>query len=140
MMNIEETYLATALLHSKLSKAIRKKVGAVAVTQHGVTLTGYNGTHAGADNSCENIDQETGEMTTKPDVLHAELNCILKAAKEGISLTGADMYITLSPCLQCSAMMVQAGIKKVMYLEQYRSLDGVELLRKAGVEVYQRSL
>lgn len=132
---LDSTYMGTAILHAKLSKAIRKKVGAVAVTQHGVTLTGYNGRHAGADNRCEDTNPETGEITTRADVLHAEQNTILKAAREGISLTGAIMYITLSPCLQCSAMMAQVGIKEVIYIEDYRSLDGVELLKKAGINV-----
>lgn len=134
-LELDSTYMGTAMLHAKLSKAIRKKVGAVAVTQHGVTLTGYNGRHAGADNRCEDTDPETGEMTTRADVLHAEQNVIIKAAKEGISLTDAIIFITLSPCLQCSAMMVQAGIKEVTYAEDYRSLDGVELLKKAGIKV-----
>ena len=128
---LDEAYMGTAILHSKLSRAVRKKVGACCVTPHGVCLTGFNGTPIGTDNCCEE------NYVTKPTVIHAELNCILKAAKEGVSIIGSKMYVTLSPCLACSAMMIQAGIREVFYLEEYRDLSGVQYLQESGVLVHQ---
>jgi len=128
---LDEAYMGTAILHSNLSRAVRKKVGACCVTPHGVCLTGFNGTPTGTDNCCEQ------DSVTKTTVLHAELNCILKAAKEGVSIIGSKMYVTLSPCLACSAMMIQAGIKEVFYLEEYRDISGVQYLQESGVLVHQ---
>lgn len=135
LYDLDLVYMKTALLHSNLSRAIRKKVGAVLVTSQGATLTGYNGTPFGVDNTCEYICNETGEYITKPSVLHAEINCILKAAREGVSVVDSTMYITLSPCLQCSAMLIQAGVKKVLYLENYRDEKGLQLLEDADIVV-----
>jgi len=135
--DLDSTYMGTAILHSRLSKAIRKAVGAVLVTEHGVTLTGYNGTATGADNACETIDPETGEYITKPEVIHAELNCVLKAAKEGISVDGSTIYVTLSPCAPCAAMLVQVGIRELVFMESYRDKQGVFDLLNAGVKVRQ---
>ena len=131
MANLHDTYMGTAFLHAKKSKAIRKKVGACVVTPNGVILAGYNGTPAGWDNACETAMPIT--LVTKPEVIHAELNCIMKAAREGVSVKGATAYITLAPCLQCSAMMAQAGISTVYYAEDYRDLSGVYLLRQHGI-------
>jgi dCMP deaminase len=122
-------YMQVAEGHAKLSKAKRKKVGACLVTANGTILGGVNGTPRGMSNVCE----ENG--ITKPEVIHAELNCILKAAREGVSCVGATMYVTLSPCLQCAAMLVQAGVSRVLYREQYRDTKGIDLLWDAGVEV-----
>lgn len=127
---LDATYMRTALLHSYLSKARRKQVGAVVVTSHGVTLTGYNGTPSGLSNACED---DSG--ATLPTVIHAELNCILKAAKEGVSCHGATAYVTLSPCQGCAAMLIQAGISRLVYLEAYRDTSGLEILFDAGVKV-----
>lgn len=134
--DLDYTYMGTAILHSKLSKARRKAVGAVLVTPRGVTLTGYNGTPAGLDNDCETVhfDGCARTLVSKAEVIHAELNCILKAAKEGVSVEGSTIYVTLSPCVPCAAMLIQAGIKEVVYLEAYRLTDGLDLLRSAGVE------
>jgi dCMP deaminase len=135
---LDETYMGTALLHAKLSKARRAQVGAVLVTSHGVTLTGYNGTPTGCSNECEEeyIDKDWFvTRITKPEVIHAELNCIMKAAREGVSCIGATVYVTLSPCIQCSAMLVQAGVKRVVYKQQYRDDSGVELLKSCGILV-----
>lgn len=139
--DLDSTYMGTAILHSKLSKALRKAVGAVLVTPRGVTLTGFNGTPTGLSNQCEEVvwgADEAGwdmpELVTKPEVIHAELNCILKAAKEGVSVEGSTIYVTLSPCIPCAAMLIQAGIKEVVYLEAYRLTDGLDLLKSAGVE------
>lgn len=138
--NLDSVYMGTAMLHARLSKANRAKVGAVLVTAHGVTLTGYNGTPAGTDNCCEiEITQPLGrkDLVTKPEVIHAELNCVLKAAKEGVSCVGSTIYVSLSPCLPCSAMLIQAGVKKVYYSELYRDQSGVKYLRNNGVDVQQ---
>jgi len=136
---LDDVYMGTAILHSRLSKAKRAQVGAVLVTSHGVTLTGYNGTPSGLPNECENEELDTygrvKRLTTKPEVIHAELNCIMKAAREGVSCIGATVYVTLSPCIQCSAMLAQAGIKRVVYKQQYRDDSGVELLKSCGILV-----
>ena len=133
---LDEAYMGTAILHSKLSRAVRKKVGACCVTTNGVCLTGFNGTPVGTDNCCEYTDA-SGELVSKSSVIHAELQTILKAAKEGVSIIGSKMYVTLSPCLACSAMMIQAGIREVLYLEPYRDLSGVQYLQESGVLVHQ---
>jgi len=138
---LDETYMGTALLHAKLSKARTAQVGAVLVTSHGVTLTGYNGTPTGRSNDCEVLVKTSlpylfeDTLVTKPEVIHAELNCIMKAAREGVSCIGATVYVTLSPCIQCSAMLVQAGVKRVVYKQQYRDDSGVELLKSCGILV-----
>lgn len=134
---LDETYMGTALLHARLSKARRAQVGAVLVTSQGVTLTGYNGTPTGRSNECELLQtwHEGPVYVTKPEVIHAELNCIMKAAREGVSCIGATVYVTLSPCVQCSAMLVQAGVKRVVYKQLYRDDSGVELLKSCGILV-----
>lgn len=130
MKPLHSTYLALAKEFSKNSKAKRKQVGAILVTSSGVILPGYNGTPAGTCNACEDE-----EGFTKETVLHAELNCLIKAAKEGVSVQGSSLYVTLSPCLRCSAMLLQAGVKEVFYLEEYRDSSGVLFLRDSGVIV-----
>jgi dCMP deaminase len=128
--------MGTALLHARLSKATRAKVGAVLVTQCGVTLTGYNGTPRGTDNDCEYKDSE-GVLRTKPETLHAEINCVLKAAREGVSSIGSTIYVSLSPCVPCAAMLIQAGVTSVYYKELYRDVAGVKYLKNNGIEVQQ---
>ena len=132
---LDGVYMGVALLHAELSKAIRKKVGACLVTDSGVVIPGYNGTVRGADNSCE-ILLESGELRTKDSTLHAELNAILKCSLEGISTKNSTLYVTLSPCLRCSAMITQAGIKRVVYREGYRDRTGIDFLVKNGVAVF----
>jgi dCMP deaminase len=135
---LDETYMGTAILHSKLSKARRAQVGAILVTRQGVTLTGFNGTAVGRPNACEvfqTVDDSGPVYVTKPEVIHAELNCIMKAAREGVSCVDATVYVTLSPCVQCAAMMLQAGVKRVVYLQQYRDDSGVKLLQESNVMV-----
>ena len=131
-IELDRTYMGVANLHAKLSKAERKKVGACLVTRTGIIIPGYNGNPAGMSNVCEDENN-----ATLPSVIHAELNCILKAAKEGVSCENATIYITLSPCEQCAAMLVQAGVKTVVYSETYRSQNGLSLLYKAGI-IYRR--
>lgn len=138
---LDETYMGTAMLHARLSKAIRAQVGAVLVTSQGVTLTGYNGTPTGLPNECETVVKTSlpylfeDKLVTKPEVIHAELNCILKAAREGVSCIGATMYVTLSPCVPCAAMMIQAGVKRLVYKDVYRDQGGTDLLQRAGILV-----
>lgn len=135
---LDDVYMGTAILHSRLSKAKRAQVGAVLVTNHGATLTGFNGTPTGLPNECEfSVERITGEVEsfTKPEVIHAELNCIMKAAREGVSCIGATVYVTLSPCVQCSAMLIQAGVKRVVYHQLYRDVAGINLLQQANILV-----
>ena len=130
-------YMGIAFQYSKLSKAKRKQVGSCLVTEHGVVLGGVNGQHVGGSNECEYIGGVNGELVTKASTIHSELNCVLKAAKEGVSCFGATIYTTLSPCVPCSAMLINAGIKRLVYSEVYRDVSGVFLLTKAGVQVEQ---
>lgn len=140
---LDSVYMQTASAHALLSKAVRAKVGAVLVTSHGVTLTGYNGTATGRDNCCETLEPQPfphePALVTKPEVIHAELNCILKAAREGVSCIDSTVYVTLAPCVQCSAMMVQAGVKRLVYKTPYRDVSGLSLLECSGVRVQQYS-
>lgn len=129
----DTVYMQVAQANAALSKAVRAKVGAVLVTQHGVILSGYNGTPTGLDNRCEYRD--INGLITKPEVVHAELNAVLKAAKEGVSCYGATIYVTLAPCVSCSAMLINAGITRLVYKQKYRDMQGVNLLINAGVIV-----
>ena len=132
-IDLDGVYMGVALLHSQLSKANRAKVGACLVTDTGVVIPGYNGTPRGLDNACEWYSRT--DSVTKDEVIHAELNAVLKCSLEGISTKNSTLYVTLSPCLRCSSMLVQAGVKRVVFCEQYRDNSGVELLRSAGVLV-----
>ena len=125
-----------ALLYARRSKGVRAKVGALLVTANGVLLPGYNGTAPGRSNTLERVDYETGELVTKTEVIHAELNCIIKAAREGISCKGSTVYVTLSPCEHCAALLVSCGVSSVFYGEVYKSEDGINLLKQSGVQVH----
>lgn len=114
----------------KLSHCKRKQVGAIIVKDRMIISDGYNGTPSGFENYCEDE-----EGYTKWYVLHAEANAILKVAASTQSCTGATLYITLSPCQQCSKLIHQAGIKRVVYAEAYKDSSGVDFLEKAGVEL-----
>ena len=108
----------------------RRQVGALLVKDNMIISDGYNGTPAGFENICED---ENG--VTKPYVLHAEANAITKVAKSGNNSCGATLYVTASSCLECSKLIIQAGIRRVVYKDEYRLTDGVDLLRRAGIEV-----
>lgn len=123
-------YLKMAYEWGKLSHCKRKQVGALIVKDRMIISDGFNGTPTGFDNCCED---ETGE--TKWEVLHAEANAILKVASSTQSCNNATLYITLSPCTQCSKLIHQAGIKRVVYANAYRDTAGLEFLEKAGVEI-----
>ena len=126
----DKAYLKMAMEWAKLSYCTRKKVGALLVKDRTIISDGYNGTPSGFENICED---ENGY--TKWYVLHAEANAILKVAASTQSAEGATLYVTLSPCTECSKLIHQSGIKRVVYTREYRDTTGIELLRKAGVEV-----
>lgn len=115
---------------AKNSYCKRRQVGALIVKERMIISDGYNGTPSGFENICED---ETG--ATKPYVLHAEANAISKIAKSGNSSEGSTMYVTASPCLECAKLIIQAGIKRVVYKDEYRLTDGIDLLKRAGIEV-----
>ena len=134
---LDETYLSMASIWSQLSKAERKKVGCLIVKDGAIISDGYNGTPSGFDNTCETIATIDGstKLITKAEVLHAESNAISKLAKSTQGSDGATLYATCSPCLECSKLIIQCGITRVVYGEKYRNYDGLELLKKAGVEI-----
>jgi len=125
-------YLAMAKRWSELSHCTRKKVGALIVKDRMIISDGYNGTPTGFENPCE--DEEN---YTKWYVLHAEANAILKVASSTQSCKGSTLYLTLSPCRECSKLVYQAGIKRLVYDKAYKDTTGLEFLQKAGVEVVQ---
>ena len=118
---------------ASLSKARRKKVGCLIVKDGHIISDGYNGTPSGFDNNCE-ILTEYG-LITKPEVLHAETNAITKLAKSTQSSLNSTMYITVSPCLDCSKLILQSGIKRVVYGSNYRNLDGISFLLGAKLDI-----
>lgn len=128
----DKAYLRMADSWSTLSHCSRKKVGAIIVKDDMIISDGYNGTPSGFDNCCEN---EVGE--THWYVLHAEANAILKVAKSTNNCNGATLYLTLSPCKDCSKLVLQAGIKRVVFKNAYKDTSGVVFLKEAGIEVIQ---
>jgi len=127
----------------QLSNARRKKVGALLVKNNTIIADGYNGTPSGFENECENpifdADGTFLDYETKWYVLHAESNALAKVAKSTQSSEGSTLYVTMSPCRECSKLILQAGIKRVVYSESYRDSAGLDLLKKAGVDVVQIS-
>ena len=119
-----------AAVWAKNSYYKRRQVGALLVKDRMIISDGYNGTPSGFENICED---ENG--VTKPYVLHAEANAITKVAKSGNNSKGATLYVTASPCMECAKLIIQSGISRVVYRDEYRLTDGVDLLRKAGIEV-----
>ena len=126
----DSRYIEMAEVWARNSYCKRRQVGALLVKDNMIISDGYNGTPAGFENICED---ENG--VTKPYVLHAEANAITKVAKSGNNSRGATLYVTASPCLECSKLIIQAGITRVVYRDEYRLTDGVDLLRRAGIEV-----
>jgi dCMP deaminase len=126
----DKAYLKMAQEWGSLSYCVRKKVGAIIVKDRMIISDGYNGTPSGFDNCCED---ESG--LTRWDVLHAEANAILKVARSTQSCEGATLYITLSPCKECSKLIHQSGIKRVVYQNGYADDSGLQFLIKAGVEI-----
>lgn len=124
-------YLRMARIWAENSYCERRKVGALIVKDKMIISDGYNGTPAGFENVCEDENH-----LTKPYVLHAEANAITKIARSGNNSEGATLYVTDAPCIECSKLIIQSGIKKVFYARQYRLTDGIELLQRAGIEVH----
>lgn len=166
-LEFDKAYLGAALSISKLSRAKKKQVGCIIVNlDTGIVAEGFNGTLPGMDNACEVVCshedkylEEEGlhmrctrcggswvpfeepappTLVTVPEVMHAEINCILKAARSAKSTDGGTLYTTLEPCFSCSKTIIAAGIHRVVYLEKYRyNEEGVKLLEKAGIQVHQ---
>ena len=131
----DASYMKMALVWAENSHCKRNKVGALVVKNNVIISDGFNGTPSGTDNCCEDEDGNT-----KWTVLHAELNCIAKLAKSNISSEGSTMYVTLSPCKDCSRIILQSGIRRVVYLQEYRDTTGIDFLRSSGIEVEKISL
>ena len=128
----DRAYLRMASEWSQLSHCVRKQVGAIIVRGGQIIADGYNGTPSGFENACETPDGQT-----KWYVLHAEANAIMKVARSTNSADNSTLYLTMSPCKDCSKLVHQAGIKRVVYLDRYKDTAGLELLEQAGVEVVQ---
>ena len=127
---LDHRYLRMARIWAENSYCQRRQVGALVVKNKMIISDGYNGTPSGFENVCENEDG-----LTKPYVLHAEANAITKLARSSNNSDGATIYITASPCIECAKLIIQAGIKRVVYGEKYRLDDGIRLLERAGIEV-----
>ncbi len=130
MNKFDDKYMEMAAVWATNSYCKRRQVGALLVKDRMIISDGYNGTPSGFENICED---ENG--VTKPYVLHAEANAISKIAKSGNSALDATLYVTASPCLECAKLIIQSGIRRVVYRDEYRLTDGIDLLRRAGIEV-----
>lgn len=128
--NLDMRYLRMARIWAENSYCQRRKVGALVVKNKMIISDGYNGTPSGFENQCEDENN-----VTKSYVLHAEANAITKLARSNNNSENATLYVTASPCIECSKLIIQAGIKRVVYGEKYRLEDGINLLKKAGIEV-----
>ena len=126
---LDRRYLAMAGIWAQNSYCKRRQVGALLVKDKMIISDGYNGTPSGFENNCEEGD------ITKPYVLHAEANAITKVARSNNSSESATLYVTSSPCLECAKLIIQAGIKRVVFSENYRVEDGINLLKRAGIEI-----
>lgn len=127
---LDRRYLRMAEIWAENSYCQRRKVGALIVKDKMIISDGYNGTPSGFENVCEDENN-----LTKPYVLHAEANAITKIARSSNNSDGATLYVTDSPCIECAKLIIQAGIKRVIYARDYRLNDGVELMKRAGIEV-----
>ncbi len=126
---LDRRYLRMAKIWAENSYCKRRQVGAIIVKDKMIISDGFNGTPSGFENVCEDVDG-----MTKPYVLHAEANALTKVARSNNSSDGATLYVTASPCLECSKLIIQSGIRRVVFDELYRLTDGLELLNRAGVE------
>jgi dCMP deaminase len=135
IMKFDNRYLEMAAVWAKNSYCKRRQVGAILVKNNMIISDGFNGTPSGFENICED---ENGN--TKPYVLHAEANAITKVARSGNSSEGSTLYITSSPCVECAKLIIQAGIVRVVFSDNYRISDGIELLKRANIEVVQINL
>lgn len=126
----DHLYMKMARTWAENSYCVRRQVGALMVRDNMIISDGFNGTPSGFENICEDENN-----VSKPYVLHAEANAITKIARSNNSSNGATLYVTASPCMECSKLIIQSGIKRVVYGEKYRLMDGVELLERAGIQV-----
>ena len=131
-LRYDKAYLRMAEQWSKLSHCSRKQVGAIIVKNEMIISDGYNGSPAGFDNCCEDTEGNTHWY-----VLHAEANAILKVAKSTNNCHGATLYLTLSPCKDCSKLVLQAGITRVVFVNSYKDTEGIDFLKSAGVDIVQ---
>lgn len=129
-LELDKKYIRMARIWAENSYCTRRKVGALIVKDKMIISDGYNGTPSGFENVCE-----TEEGVTKSYVLHAEANAITKIAKSGNNSDGATLYVTASPCIECAKLIIQSGIRRVVYGRMYRTTDGIDLLKRAGIEV-----
>jgi Deoxycytidylate deaminase len=129
-----QAYMEVVKIFANLSSAKRLQVGAIVVKDDRIISIGYNGMPSGWDNNCENV-LEDGSLKSKPEVLHAEMNALMKLAKSNESGNQSTMFITHAPCLNCAKLIYQSGISTVYYETEYRAIEGVEFLEKSGVAV-----
>ncbi len=127
---LDKRYMRMAGIWAENSYCVRRQVGALIVKDNRIISDGYNGTPSGFENICEDDDNKT-----KPYVMHAEANAITKVARSHNSSDGATIYVTASPCIECAKLIIQAGIKRVVYGEAYHMDDGLRLLEKAGIQI-----
>ena len=132
---LDKRYIRMASIWAENSYCQRRQVGALIVKDKMIISDGYNGTPSGFENVCEDENN-----LTKPYVLHAEANAITKVAKSANNCDGSTLYITAAPCIECSKLIIQAGIRRVVYSEDYRSEEGLNLLRRVGIECVQYEL
>jgi dCMP deaminase len=135
----KHAFMKTAYVFAELSSAVKLKVGAVVVKDDRIISLGYNGTPTGWDNTCEleiiNFQDGSVQLKTKSEVIHAEMNALMKLASSSESGKGAAIFITHSPCMECAKGIYQTGITEVYYTEAYRNVDGIEFLQKCGITV-----
>lgn len=126
-------HFKAAEAYAELSKAKRLKVGAIIVRDDRIISVGYNGTPSGFDNNCE--DDIGGNLVSKKEVCHAEMNAIMFAAKNGVSTNDCSIYTTHAPCYECAKMIIQCGISNVIYKNEYRDDTGIKMIKKAGINL-----
>ena len=137
-IELDITYLKMADEWAQLSKAVRRKVGCLIVRDGQIISDGYNGTPAGFDNTCEFVNEKflaraENKLQTKPEVLHAESNALMKLAKSTNSSKDSTIYLTMSPCFDCAKLIIQAGVLRVVYSDTYRNTEGIDFLRSNNI-------
>lgn len=138
LQSMDSMYMDICKRIAEQSRAVRKKVGCVISNDNNIISYGWNGTPSGDDNVCEYVD-DNGNLVTKPEVLHAESNALMKllASKHPSSANGASLYVTMSPCVDCAKLIFQAGITRVRYFERYRDDSGIAFLSGRGIDIEQ---
>jgi dCMP deaminase len=133
--DLDKIFIEMAYSFAKLSNAVRRKVGCIIVKDGQVISNGFNGTPSGFDNTCETVSDKLGipSLHTKPEVLHAESNALMKIARSTNSSIGSTMYLTCSPCFECAKLIIQSGIIRLVYNKDYRTQEGIDLLRQTDI-------